>query len=87
MFTSVGDVLGFCQFPLTCSLSSIAPILAVAPPPVAGAMSSLAKPSINLALTSFLNVYLIWNNGVAFGLLPFEKTLFYNHRLIHQEKN
>ena len=33
---------------------------------------------INVYLTSFLNVYLIWNNGVAFGLLPFEKTLFYN---------
>ena len=33
---------------------------------------------VNVYLTSFLNVYLIWNNGVAFGLLPFEKTLFYN---------
>ena len=35
---------------------------------------------VNVYLTSFLNVYLIWNNGVAFGLLPFEKTLFYNCR-------
>ena len=33
---------------------------------------------VNVYLTSFLNVYLIWNNGVAFGLLPLEKTLFYN---------
>jgi len=29
-------------------------------------------------LTSFLNIYLIWNNGIAFGLIPLDKNLLYN---------
>ena len=29
-------------------------------------------------LTSFLNVYLIWNEGIAFGLLSFESLTIYN---------
>ena len=29
-------------------------------------------------LTSFLNVYLIWNEGIAFGLLSFENLTIYN---------
>jgi signal peptidase II len=33
---------------------------------------------VNIYLTSFLNLYLIWNNGVAFGLLSLDQTLLYN---------
>ena len=33
---------------------------------------------VDIYLTPFLNIYLIWNNGVAFGLLPIDKTLLYN---------
>ena len=29
-------------------------------------------------LTSFLNIYLIWNEGIAFGLLSFESKQIYN---------
>ena len=29
-------------------------------------------------LTSFLNIYLIWNEGIAFGLLSFESKTIYN---------
>ena len=29
-------------------------------------------------LTSFLNLQLIWNDGIAFGLLSFENNLYYN---------
>ena len=32
----------------------------------------------DIYLTSFLNIYLIWNNGIAFGLLPLDKNLLYN---------
>ena len=32
----------------------------------------------NEKLTSFLNVYLIWNEGIAFGLLSFESLTIYN---------
>ena len=32
----------------------------------------------NLYLTSFLNIHLIWNNGIAFGLFNFNSDLFYN---------
>tara|TARA_Y100000992_G_scaffold278339_1_gene223808 strand:+ start:977 stop:1465 length:489 start_codon:yes stop_codon:yes gene_type:complete len=30
-------------------------------------------------LTSFLNIYLIWNEGIAFGLLSTESKQFYNY--------
>jgi len=33
---------------------------------------------VDVYLTSFLNIYLVWNNGIAFGLLPLDKTLLYN---------
>ena len=33
---------------------------------------------VDIYLTPFLNIYLIWNTGVAFGLLPIDKTLLYN---------
>ena len=33
---------------------------------------------VDIYLTSFLNIYLVWNNGIAFGLLPLDKTLLYN---------
>ena len=29
-------------------------------------------------LTSFLNLQLVWNNGIAFGLLSFDNNLYYN---------
>jgi len=32
----------------------------------------------NIIITSFLKFELIWNNGIAFGLLPFEENLYYN---------
>ena len=28
--------------------------------------------------SNFLNIYLVWNEGIAFGLLSFNKTIFYN---------
>ena len=31
-----------------------------------------------IILTSFLNIYLIWNEGIAFGLLSFESKNIYN---------
>ena len=31
-----------------------------------------------LKVTSFLNFNLIWNEGIAFGLLSFDKKLYYN---------
>ena len=37
---------------------------------------SLEKP--NIVISSFLKLNLIWNDGIAFGLLSFEEGLFYN---------
>ena len=34
--------------------------------------------SVDVYLSSFLNLYLIWNKGIAFGLLSFEENLIYN---------
>jgi signal peptidase II len=34
--------------------------------------------SIDIYLTSYLNLYLIWNQGIAFGLLSFNENLIYN---------
>jgi len=34
--------------------------------------------SLNLYVTSFLNFYLIWNKGIAFGLLSFDQNFVYN---------
>jgi signal peptidase II len=33
---------------------------------------------INITVTSFLNLNLIWNDGIAFGLLSFDENLSYN---------
>ena len=34
--------------------------------------------AVDIYLTTYLNFYLIWNKGVAFGLLSFEKNYVYN---------
>jgi len=33
---------------------------------------------LNIPITSFLNFNLLWNDGIAFGLLSFEQSLYYN---------
>ena len=33
---------------------------------------------IDISLTSFLNVNLIWNEGIAFGLFSFDQKIYYN---------
>ena len=40
----------------------------------------LSQPlgELNISLTSFLNLHLIWNNGIAFGLFSFEQDFYYN---------
>ena len=39
----------------------------------------LSKPlgQFNIQVTSFLNFNLIWNNGIAFGLLSFQENFYY----------
>ena len=41
---------------------------------------NLAAPidELSISITSFLDLNLIWNYGVAFGLFSFDKILFYN---------
>ena len=41
---------------------------------------SLAKinNSVNIFVTEYLNIYLIWNEGIAFGLLSFSQSSIYN---------
>ena len=34
--------------------------------------------TLDIYITSFLNLYLIWNKGIAFGLLSFDKNIVYN---------
>ena len=34
--------------------------------------------TLNLYITSFLNFYLIWNKGIAFGLFSFDQNFIYN---------
>ena len=34
--------------------------------------------SVDVYLTSYLNLYLIWNNGIAFGFLSFDNSTVYN---------
>tara|TARA_B100000780_G_scaffold273255_2_gene236557 strand:- start:53 stop:547 length:495 start_codon:yes stop_codon:yes gene_type:complete len=34
--------------------------------------------SVDIYLTSFLNLYLIWNKGIAFGLLSINESMIYN---------
>ena len=33
---------------------------------------------IDIFVTSFLNIYLVWNKGIAFGLLSFNESFIYN---------
>ena len=33
---------------------------------------------VNIYLTSFLSINLIWNEGIAFGLLSFDNNIYYN---------
>ena len=40
------------------------------------ASEELGITSVNL--TSFLNLNLIWNNGIAFGLFSFDEKIYYN---------
>ena len=37
-----------------------------------------ANDIVDIYLTSFLNIYLIWNKGIAFGILSLDTALFYN---------
>ena len=34
--------------------------------------------SVDIYLTSYLNLYLIWNKGIAFGLLSMNESMIYN---------
>ena len=36
------------------------------------------KTEINIELSTFLNLNLIWNDGIAFGLFSFDKQIYYN---------
>ena len=34
--------------------------------------------TVDIYVTSYLNFYLIWNNGIAFGILSFDNSTVYN---------
>ena len=34
--------------------------------------------TVNIYINSYLNIYLIWNEGIAFGLLAFKHNIIYN---------
>ena len=36
------------------------------------------ESSVDIYLTSYLNLYLIWNKGIAFGLLSMNESMIYN---------
>ena len=40
----------------------------------------LSEPlnELNISITSFINFNLIWNEGIAFGLLSFDNKVYYN---------
>ena len=40
--------------------------------------SSHINGNTNLEITKFLNLHLIWNEGIAFGLFSFEQKIYYN---------
>ena len=40
--------------------------------------SSSPYGEMNINVTSFLNLNLIWNDGIAFGLFSFDQNLYYN---------
>ena len=37
-----------------------------------------AENSVDIYVTSYLNLFLIWNKGIAFGLLAMEQNIIYN---------
>ncbi len=37
-----------------------------------------AKNSVDIFVSKYLNIYLIWNEGIAFGLLTFDQSSTYN---------
>jgi len=40
----------------------------------------LSEPTgeLNFSVTTFINLNLVWNNGIAFGLFSFEQNIYYN---------
>ena len=36
------------------------------------------KDTMNIYVTSYLNLYLIWNKGIAFGLFSMNESIVYN---------
>ena len=34
--------------------------------------------SVDIFVNSYLNIFLVWNTGIGFGLLSFDKSLIYN---------
>ena len=36
------------------------------------------QSNLDLYINSFINIILVWNTGIAFGLLSFDSNLFYN---------
>ncbi len=38
----------------------------------------ISQSETNLFISQFLNINLIWNDGIAFGLFSFEKEIYYN---------
>ena len=40
--------------------------------------SSSSYGEVNINVNSYLNLNLIWNDGIAFGLLSFDQNLYYN---------
>ena len=38
------------------------------------------KDTMNIYVTSYLNLYLIWNKGIAFGLFSMNESIVYNFR-------
>ena len=36
------------------------------------------EKSVDIYVTSYLNLYLIWNKGIAFGLLSINESIIYN---------
>ena len=36
------------------------------------------NPILDLYITSYLNIYLVWNSGIGFGLFSYDQSLVYN---------
>ena len=37
-----------------------------------------AQGSVDIFVNSYLNIFLVWNTGIGFGLLSFDQSLIYN---------